>query len=299
VPSDGISTVTSSRISNEAEYTPTATLGCVNVTCIANGTNSTTATSSCTVNVPNAKLDWWYAATYSSAKGTFTTLAPNVTSDAGNYLTVISGTDTFDASSAISTDFAWTESIVDDPVWGPWTNYEAYLVIPTAAATSVITRDAATPLPSGNIIPVTDVNSYLWMEEMPPASITFFGAGNATSTITSATPFLYFTAYEIESALNGTVTTSTVELAQPTAIEYSVKDIENYAAVTDTVPEDFLLSINQSACSPGTVWAEVTVLVVRYSLMLSLIQFIRSDSAGFGRLLDSHGALPVAPAYPH
>lgn len=79
---------------------------------------------------------------------------------------------------------------------------------------------------------------------------------------TSATPFLYFTAYEVESAVNGSTITETVNLHQASAYEYHVKGIESSAMATGTVPAEFLEQIPQSACSPGTVQGTVTVLVV-------------------------------------
>jgi len=55
--------------------------------------------------------------------------------------------------------------------------------MPTAATTSIVTRDGATPLPSGNIVPKAEVRSYLLNGPLPPASITIAGTANATSAV--------------------------------------------------------------------------------------------------------------------
>jgi hypothetical protein len=212
------------------------------------------------VNI-NGNLEWWYAATYVSAIGTLTSRAANWT-DPGGFLTVNFNSGTFDVSSAISSDLAWSATVVHDPENGDWTSYEPYLVTPTAAATSVITRNAFPPLPSGNIVPSADILSYLSLDAQPLASIAITGTDNVSFAMTSATPFLYFTAYEVESAANGTTATTTISLPRPSVMEYWLKGIESSVSATGTLPDDFLHQIPHSTCSPGTVQGEVTVIVV-------------------------------------
>lgn len=79
---------------------------------------------------------------------------------------------------------------------------------------------------------------------------------------TSATPFVYFSAYEVEFKTNGTTLTKTINLTQPTAIEYAIDGIENSASASGTVPADLMRAIPQSTCVPGTIQGSVTVLVV-------------------------------------
>jgi hypothetical protein len=88
---------------------------------------------------------------------------------------------------------------------------------------------------------------------------------------TSATPFLYFTAYEVESAVvvtaddgrvDSSVTTQTFKLPDVHAYPYWLDGIEDYATATGVIPAEFLKEIPQSACSAGNFEAVVTVLIV-------------------------------------
>jgi hypothetical protein len=92
-----------------------------------------------------------------------------------------------------------------------------------------------------------------------------------TCTRISATPFLYFTAYEVESAvivtaddgrIGSSVTTQTFKLPNVHAYPYWLKGIEDYATATGVIPAEFLKEIPQSACSAGNFEAVVTVLIV-------------------------------------
>ncbi|KAF2634465.1 hypothetical protein P280DRAFT_463497 [Massarina eburnea CBS 473.64] len=220
---------------------------------------STTANSSCTVNVRNAQLEWWYPATYEQVVGTLTTSASNFT-NAGGYLTLVPATTTFDVSYTISNELALTETSYYDTEFDVyWTLYDDYTVIPTASATSIVTRNAALPLPSGNIIPVNDYSRYV--VDLAPATASVALVANSTS-ITSATPFVYITAYEVESAVNGSIATETITLDQPSGFEYSITNIESSASATGTVPGNLLQNLPQTSCTPGIIYATVTVLVV-------------------------------------
>ncbi|PVH97001.1 hypothetical protein DM02DRAFT_658670 [Periconia macrospinosa] len=232
------------------------------------GSNSNTTTSalgnaSCTVNIPNATLDWWFAATYELIIGTMTTKAPGF-SNPGGYLTMVPNNATFDAAETISNQIALTETSTWDSEWGMyWTFYDLYPVTPTAAATSIVTRNTPIPLPSAHIIPQKDWPLYTRdPSNQLPASVSIAAVANSTVAATSATPFVHLTAYEVLSAVNGTISTSTVTLAQPSAFEYVVDGVESSASATGTVPNAFMQNIPQASCRPGVIYATVTVLIV-------------------------------------
>lgn len=145
----------------------------------SNGTNGASASNvtgpDCTVNIPQASVDWWFAATYEWSVGQLTRFNANST-DGKQYLTNIPNTDTFDVTSALS-DVAWTNSEVYDPEWDmTWTYLEEYTVKPSATITSVISRTGYLPLPSDNIIPETDTPLYdINLTDIPPATLAVAG----------------------------------------------------------------------------------------------------------------------------
>lgn len=95
---------------------------------------------------------------------------------------MIPNTDTFDASSAISEDVAYTPKETYDAEWDfSYTIFEEYTVMPTAAATSIVTQNAAAPLPSGNIIPSTDSLSYMLYSNLLAPTVVVASAANSTS----------------------------------------------------------------------------------------------------------------------
>ncbi|KAF2475300.1 uncharacterized protein BDR25DRAFT_101436 [Lindgomyces ingoldianus] len=225
----------------------------------------------CTVNIPQANIDWWYAATYEFPIGTLTKTA-NPFNDSKQYLTKIPNTETFDVTSALS-DIAYTNSLTYDPEWNiTWTYLEQYDVTPKAEITSVIPRTAALPLPSGDIIPATDAPLYdIDINSLPAASLAITGPTGTVFIATSTTPVLYFSVYEVETAVPSTAadgkvtydtTIETFNLPDVYAYSYDLKGIEDYAIATGAVPDEFLQQIPQSACSAGLFEATVTVLVV-------------------------------------
>jgi hypothetical protein len=192
--------------------------------------------------------------------GTYTQFAPNGTSYQGQYLTMVPNTQTgpFDVLSAIESDSAWSEHVTYDSIYDvTWTDYIPYTVTPAAATTSVVERDYLPTLPYGNVFPASDIYTYLTADSTA-ATV----AIDSTSAMTSDTPFMHFTAYEVERKANGTTSTQTINLAQPTAVTYAVQGIENSVSASGTVPVDFLQHIPQSTCVPGTFQGSVTVLVV-------------------------------------
>ncbi|KAH7130263.1 hypothetical protein B0J11DRAFT_248052 [Dendryphion nanum] len=256
---------------NHGTAKPTVTFSNVtNVTEIKSNATSSNNTASCTINIPSASIDWWYAATYGFATATFTTLGANYSRGPG-YVTTRANTATFDVNSALK-DQAYTESLLYDPDFDvTWTYYDEYHVTPTAASTSVVSRPAPKTLPEDNIVRETEVYSY--MTDLPaPASVAIGGVGNKTAFIaTSTTPVLYFSAYEVEvaapvagidSRITTVTSTETVNLPTPYAYPYWLKGIEDSATATGTVPSEFLQQIPQSLCDGGTLTATVTVLIV-------------------------------------
>lgn len=114
--------------------------------------------------MPSANLQWWYGATYWSPVGTFTSRAPGWDNDFGRYLTLLTNADSgpFDVASAISSEVAWSEVVTYDTEYDEmWTNYVPYTVTPAAAATSIVERRYHSDLPSGNVLPFSDIFSFM------------------------------------------------------------------------------------------------------------------------------------------
>ncbi|KAF2020158.1 hypothetical protein BU24DRAFT_134530 [Aaosphaeria arxii CBS 175.79] len=233
-------------------------------------TNDTaTITAACTINVPNANINWWYAATYAFPTAKLFSIHGNYSRGSG-YMSVIPNTERFDPASALS-EVGWVEVLTYDPDWDvAWTYYEQYTVKPTAATTSVVSR-LKHPAPTSDIIAQQDVFDLFSFQDPPPATIPIAVAQQTAFVATSATPVLYFSAYEIENAvstigsdgsISSITSTKTVELDVPYAYSYGLKGIESSATTTAALPSDFLQQIPESACEPGQLQAVITVLVV-------------------------------------
>lgn len=187
-----------------------------------------------------------------------TTAAANFT-NADSY-TLVPHTATFDPASALESDWACTSSYSYVSEWD-WTmtSCEEYTDKPTAAATAVAYRTAAAPFPPDGLIPVSDAMLYdLYTDGQPAATTTISVAPNVTYTETSATPFVYFTAYEVESGNR----TETIQLSSAYAYPYWLKGIDRESTATGSLPEGFLEQIPQSACDAGQLEATVTVIIV-------------------------------------
>jgi hypothetical protein len=219
----------------------------------------------------------------------------------------------------MSNDVVFTTVYEYDPDFDmTWTYWEQYTVTPSATITSVVTQTAYVPLPADGIILEADFQSYgLKDGEIAPATFAISDSNGTpfvayvflylmrlsdneatilTSYRTSATPFVYFSAYEVEravptTAVNGRATVTTVtetfNLPAPYGYSYWVKGIEDSAVATGTVPPDFVQQIPQSSCAAGTLQASVTVLVVvdlyyvYYPNAVPLIVHIESTALGF------------------
>ncbi|USP78965.1 uncharacterized protein yc1106_06239 [Curvularia clavata] len=227
-----------------------------------NGTTKPTRSSNatCTINIPNASLDYWFAPTYSYAIGTMTTAALNFTNPQS--YTLVPQTASFDVTSAVVSDFActFTESYYSEFDF-TLTMCVQYTGTPSAATTSVIYRsEGYSPFPSEGIIPISDALSYdLYRpDSFPSATAVVTLAPNVTQAETSATPFVYFTAYEIETGNE----TRRVQLQSAQAYPYRLDDADDKNTAIGPVPEEFLEQIPHSDCEAGQLQATVTVLIV-------------------------------------
>jgi hypothetical protein len=125
---------------------------------------------SCTVNVPQADLAWWYEATYRWPVAVLTRFDGNFTDDQVR-LTRAANTDTFDVTNAMS-EPAYTNSAVFDAEWDvTWTYMYEYTVKPAATITSVVSRSAYIPLPSDIVLENEFPLYEMWPDEVAPASV--------------------------------------------------------------------------------------------------------------------------------
>ncbi|KAH6870138.1 hypothetical protein BKA58DRAFT_286488, partial [Alternaria rosae] len=222
-------------------------------------TRSSNAT--CTINIPSASVDYWFGPTYNHVVGIMTTQASNF-SNVDSY-TLVPYTTTFDASSALASDYA---CIYSESYYAEWdftvTMCEEYTARPKAATTSVAYRSAGySPFPSGNVIPTSDAGLYdlFYPDTFPSATATITLGPNTMMVQTSATPFVYFTAYEIESGNK----TQTVQLRSTQVYPYWMQGFDEENTVTGSLPDGFLNQVPQSACDAGQLKATVvTVLIV-------------------------------------
>jgi hypothetical protein len=212
--------------------------------------------TTCTVNVRGASLDYWYPATYSHPIGTMTTSFANFSKM--DYYTLVTNTATFDVASALESNFACTmsESAYDES-W-TYTFCMDYSDKPTAAATSLATRSGYVPFPTGGVIPRTDGNLYDIYMNMPTATHSISLAPNRTFDQLSATPYVHFTAYEIESGNS----TETIQLPSAYVYPYWVKEVQHEVAAKGPLPEEFMQQISQTGCDSGDLEAVVTVVIV-------------------------------------
>ncbi|KAI2482578.1 hypothetical protein Ptr902_04894 [Pyrenophora tritici-repentis] len=216
--------------------------------------------AACTINIPNATVDYWFPATYSYEVATMTTEILNFTNTKS--YTLVPNPTPFDASFALEHDWSCTITESYYPEYDyTITMCEAYTGKPTAATTSIAYRSSGiVPFPAGNVIPVSDATLYdvYNPETFSSATATITLAPNITQTQTSATPFVYFTAYEVESGNK----TETIQLRSVQAYPYWLKGIQDESTATGPLPDGFLEQIPQSACDAGQLQAVVTVIIV-------------------------------------
>jgi hypothetical protein len=136
--------------------------------------------------------------------------------DGLTYATLRPAIATFDVSRTVNGQVALTPSVTYDPLYDQfYTNFVEYTVKPSAQITTIISRTAALPLPSGDIFPADDLRLYdIDPINLAPASVELSDVAGSVFVATSATPFLYFSAYEVETSVpvtleNGKVTYET------------------------------------------------------------------------------------------
>jgi hypothetical protein len=96
--------------------------------------------------------------TYLYDLGTLTSFKQNFTNR--EYATLVPATAPFDVTETLALP-GYTESVQYYPEFDESLTWmEEYTIKPSAQVTSVITRTAALPLPSGNILPVDDLLLY-------------------------------------------------------------------------------------------------------------------------------------------
>ena len=220
-----------------------------NVTAIRN--------ASCTVNIPSASIEWWYPATYTHAVATITSKWGNY-SEAASY-TFVPATTSFDTAIAVQTQDVCTSGWTTYPEW----NYTAwdclpYTVKPTAATTTFVSRSAAPPYPTPAAMPMGSVWSWdLYLPDLPSMTATISIAPNATVEEVMPTPFVHFTAYEVE---NGN-STETVQLSSVYVQPYWHKDLGAETTAIGGIPDGFVDQVPHSACEAGVLQAVVTVII--------------------------------------
>lgn len=187
-----------------------------------------------------------------------------MTTKFGNYsktdsYTLVTPTATFDPSSALESVYACSWTLIYYEVWDQTYNVcEQYTEYPTAATTSVVYRTAGAPWPPQGSIAKDEARFYDLYTEQPVASHPISIAPNRTINQVSATPYVHFSDYVIESGNE----TKTVQLSSALAYPYGIKGMEHAESVTGPIPEDFLQAVSQEGCDAGEIQAVVTVLIV-------------------------------------
>ena len=217
-----------------------------------------TSNASCTVHIPDASIEWWYPARYSHPIATVTKAWGNYSNDQS--YTFVPHTTSFDVVGALQTEDVCTSGWTTYPEWN-YTFWDClpYSDKPTAATTDVVYRTAVPPIPSNSEIPESDIWTYdIDFDDLPSMTTSVSIGPNITAVQTMPTPFVHFTAYEIEHE-NGT---DTVQLSSVYVQSYWQKGIEQDVQATGSAPDGFMDQIPQSACDVGTLRASVTVLIL-------------------------------------
>ncbi|KAL2349944.1 hypothetical protein BJ546DRAFT_818385, partial [Cryomyces antarcticus] len=231
--------------------------------------NETSKCGGCTVNVPNAGLKWWWTATYYYAISTF-----SLQFDANDTQTgwaLLSPRTAFNVTDAMlqptySTSMIWNSYINSSMV-----DYQYYSTpTPVAAATTVVTVSAVRP--SQSLVSCSAMSSPRFLIcYLQLVILSLLLSSSLTANRTSTTPFVYYTAYALETQLpytfkNGSVQcltqTQTYNLSSPFAFDYSGDSLDGFTHVSGDVPGQFVDQIPQASCIVGTWQADPTVMVV-------------------------------------
>lgn len=245
----------------------------------------------CTVNVRGASVDYWLPPTFSYGLGTLRTAWSNDTET--SWYTLEPATTTFDAAAAIASG-AYTTSEIYFPEFDFYmTVQDSYTLTPVAVSTALVSRSSV--LPVTGTVAMSDVD-YLFVDP-GPATVAVPLPSGTVSIATSTTPFVYFSAYEVERHVattdsNGRLacatSVSTFNMSKPFAFDYKGDSLEQASAAQGVMPDNFLQQIPQSSCVAGNWAGEVNVLIVvdlLYDIEFNASPFIQhvesSVSAGF------------------
>ncbi|KAF2488268.1 hypothetical protein BU16DRAFT_229432 [Lophium mytilinum] len=236
----------------------------------------------CIINVPSASVDYWLEGPLEWATTSLMNYYGNSSNITGPLLSASPVTETLDLTLLLE-DYAYTT--------------------PLAASTSVITINGIKPIPSPGLIAATAVNDYVL--DPPPLATVSVGSSVAYSD----TPFVYFSAYEVERQVPATnkdgkfeyqTSTASYQLESPFVYEYDGQDLQGQSTAVGDVPTDFQLSIPQSSCFAGSWRASITVLIVVelvYNVEhLGTPFIVHIESSAFG--LTAPGPSTTEPAKP-
>ncbi|KAF2841865.1 hypothetical protein M501DRAFT_988146 [Patellaria atrata CBS 101060] len=233
----------------------------------------------CIINVPQAALRWWhpYPLDYVAAE------VGIARDEDGNIIgeRLIPVDTPFNVSHALALPIA-----VPILSWDPLVNstvdsFSFYSGRPVAASTAIVTKSAVLPIPT--TVPQTSLETLL-IDPPPRASTVLDIASNSSLVITSATPFVYYSAYEVFNQIpvtdaDGSVrcesVTNTYHL--PRLYPYEIpgdQDFDGQITVTGPVDSNFVANIPQSTCRPGKFKAPSTVLVVVNVIYNTYVPFI-------------------------
>lgn len=250
-------------------YEPTTTT--VQTAPVITTTTTATANATCggaTLNVLDASLDWWYAQTYSYAVSTLSLLFDANDSQTG--WTLLPATTTFNITTALAAETCTPSPEYDTYINKTITAYDCFSTpVPVAASTTIIEVNAVKSInaTTGNGTNYPDIAT-----TAPPAIVTI---PSSAGSFAAGTPFVFFSAYEIESKrpttyANGSegcaTTTRVYNMTKPFGFEYDGPDVNGSLlvgqdAVGDVNPA-FLNVVNQTYATAGSWVAAPTVAVV-------------------------------------
>ncbi|KAB8342867.1 hypothetical protein FH972_022464 [Carpinus fangiana] len=237
-----------------------------------------TSASDCTVAIPQAGLLWWYTHTYKYASQTYQILLSEPATGrpyATAYTTVTFAdqrtTRSLNVTSLLASPTFETRSV------GTVSNGRATVITtlspvstptPVAPHTIALVRQSVNPIPTSATINPRNFSDRYQLT-LPASAYKTLGRATTTlaeaepsttpTTITSATPFLRFTNYEIISHS----TTITYNLTRPVGYALESQDFNGVLSASGTIPADFTDAIgSRSSCTLASWAAKPTVIVV-------------------------------------
>ena len=244
----------------------------------SNVTNSTNQTcgGSCTINVPNAGLNYWWPGTYTYAASSLK-VAKNSRGVPTAY-SLVSAPIPLNVTSLLSAIAPPTNIVA--PVTAHNTTYVRERPVfwrtpaPVAASTSVVSRNVMSPIPTSSCANGTgtavSVPPLVITDPPPPTAVITGAAGQTNKVVTSSNAFLYFSFYEVISEHQVTESNGYVKcvrnrrfhnISEPVVHSF-YGDPNGVATATGVVPPKFMNAIPQSSCVPGNWTAQPTVIVV-------------------------------------